>query len=201
MTPINLYHRDHPFRLILFLRPGPLFPLPTASGKGIAWPVAKIWQMKDSSTIRIGTDSPEATQAVAGHLAAALERGDVLALVGPLGAGKTCFVQGMAAAMGVTGRVASPTFILMRAHPGPLPLYHADAYRLSSADDLLDIGLDDWLAAGVVALEWADQVPEALPQDHLQVAFEGDDGHRELTFTARGPRGRALLEHMRRWQS
>jgi tRNA threonylcarbamoyladenosine biosynthesis protein TsaE len=148
-------------------------------------------------TLTVETTSPAATQALARHLAVALQPGDFLALVGNLGAGKTCFVQGLAEGLGVTGRVASPTFILMRAHPGPVFLYHADAYRLSSGDELLDIGLEDWLSSGVVALEWADQALEALPTDHLQIRFSGEGDRRTLYFTAHGPRSRVLLEHLR----
>jgi tRNA threonylcarbamoyladenosine biosynthesis protein TsaE len=148
-------------------------------------------------TCQFETASPEATRKIARHLAQALQPGDFLALVGELGAGKTCFVQGLAEGLGVSGRVASPTFILMRAHPGPVTLFHADAYRLNSGGELLDIGLEDWLATGVVALEWADQAPEALPAEYLTVTIAGDGELRRLTFAAHGPRGEALLEHMR----
>lgn len=147
-------------------------------------------------TLSIETTSPDATRAVARHLARALQPGDALGLTGTLGAGKTCFVQGLAEGLGVTGRVASPTFILMRAHPGPVPLYHADAYRLESGDDLLNIGLEEWLAVGVVALEWADRAPEVLPGDHLALRIEMKGERRQLLFSAHGPRSRALLEHM-----
>ncbi len=148
-------------------------------------------------TLSIVTTSPEATRDVARRLAQALRPGDALALMGTLGAGKTCFVQGLAEGLGVGGRVASPTFILMRAHPGPVPLYHADAYRLESGEELLDIGLEEWLSAGVVALEWADLAPEALPADHLALRIEMNGEGRELHFSAHGPRSRALLEHLR----
>lgn len=153
--------------------------------------------MSDLTPLAVTTASPEATHDLGRLLAGALRPGDFLALVGDLGAGKTCFVQGLAAGLGVAGRVASPTFILMRAHPGPVALYHADAYRLTSGGDLLDIGLEDWLADGVVALEWADLAPEACPEDVLTIVFSGCDDQRTLTFTARGPRSRALLEHLR----
>lgn len=153
--------------------------------------------MSEPESLVLKTASPEATVELGRRLAPALRVGDFVALVGDLGAGKTCFVQGLAAGLGVAGRVASPTFILMRAHPGPVPLYHADAYRLASGGELVDIGLEDWLTEGVVALEWADRAPEACPEDALLIVFSGGDHQRTLTFTARGPRGRALLEHLR----
>lgn len=148
-------------------------------------------------TLTIETRSPEATRAIARYLAQVLRPGDVLALTGTLGAGKTCFVQGLAEGLGVTGRVASPTFILMRAHRGPLPLYHADAYRLEAGTELLDIGLEEWLATGVVALEWADLVPEVLPPDHLTLRIEVNGEGRQLHFSGHGPRSRTLVEHLR----
>jgi tRNA threonylcarbamoyladenosine biosynthesis protein TsaE len=148
-------------------------------------------------TLTIETNSPEATQAVGRRLGQVLQAGDFLALSGTLGAGKTCFVQGLALGLGVHGRVASPTFILMRAHPGPVSLFHADAYRLDSGEELLDIGLDEWLSAGVVALEWADRATEALPADHLALRIENSGDRRHLHLTAHGPRARALLEHLR----
>jgi tRNA threonylcarbamoyladenosine biosynthesis protein TsaE len=153
--------------------------------------------MPTTDSLELISESPEQTQAWGRCLCQALQTGDVLALCGPLGAGKTCFVQGLAEGMAVGGRVASPTFIVMRCHPGPVPLYHADAYRLGSGEELLDLGLEDWLAEGVVALEWADQVPSALPEDHLQLCLSPEGEQRKLTVRATGPRSQALLEHLR----
>lgn len=152
------------------------------------------------------TRTADETQALGRCLAGALQAGDMIALVGDLGAGKTCFVQGLAEGLQVQGRVTSPTFIVMRSHPGRLPLFHADAYRLSGPDDLLDVGLEDWLAEGVVAVEWADLAGEALPLDHLTLQITADQSTsaqpevepRTLTFRAHGPRSRQLVEHLRR---
>jgi tRNA threonylcarbamoyladenosine biosynthesis protein TsaE len=146
--------------------------------------------------VRISTESPAETSEVGRCLAAALRPGDVLALEGQLGAGKTCFVQGLAEGLGVQGRVASPTFIVMRCHRGPVPLFHADAYRLGSGQELLDVGLEDWLAEGVVAVEWADQVLDALPQDYLVIEIAGEDDRRTLTFSAHGERSQELVEQI-----
>ncbi|MGD9519245.1 MAG: tRNA (adenosine(37)-N6)-threonylcarbamoyltransferase complex ATPase subunit type 1 TsaE [Armatimonadota bacterium] len=138
--------------------------------------------------------SPEATRVLARALARHLRAGDVVALVGPLGAGKTCFASGLAEALGVEGRVASPSFVVARFHDGPTPLVHADAYRLSGAEDLLDAGLDDWLRVAVVAVEWADLAEEALPADRLTVALATDGGGRRIELTATGPRSLRALE-------
>jgi tRNA threonylcarbamoyladenosine biosynthesis protein TsaE len=149
----------------------------------------------------IQSTSPAQTMLLGRCLATALRAGDLLALEGQLGAGKTCFVQGLAEGLGVRGRVASPTFIVMRCHPGPLPLFHADAYRLGSAEELLDVGLEDWLQEGVVAVEWADQVLGAFPHDYLVIEISGEDDARALTFTARGERSQQLVEVVKRCAS
>lgn len=152
--------------------------------------------------LTLTTTSPEATRAVGSALADALRAGDVIALHGDLGAGKTVFVQGLGDGLQAAGRVTSPTFIIMRRHhttataPAPL-LYHVDAYRLTDANELLDMGLDDWLADGAVAIEWADNVAAALPADHLEIHFASDGETRVLTVRAHGARSRELLEQLR----
>ncbi len=152
--------------------------------------------------LTLTTTCPEATRRLGECLAGALGVGDVIALNGELGAGKTVFVQGLAAGLGAIGRVTSPTFVIVRRHqttpPGAAPLlYHVDAYRLTGGDELLDMGLDDWLADGAVAIEWAANVAEALPPDHLEIDFRHVGDARVLTVLAHGPRARELLEHLR----
>lgn len=154
--------------------------------------------MAEQPTIVRATGSPEETKALGRLLGQLLRVGDLLALEGQLGAGKTCFVQGLAEGLGVQGRVASPTFIVMRQHPGETPLFHADAYRLGSADELVEVGLEDWLAEGVVAVEWADQVLEAFPEDYLVIEISGEDDTRTLSFAGNGPRSTELVEQIRR---
>jgi len=140
------------------------------------------------------TDCAEATQQLAARLGACLRTGDVVALYGELGAGKTCFVQGLAAGLGIREHVTSPTFILVRTHPGTPALCHADAYRLSSPEELEDLGLEDLLAEAVLAVEWAENIREALPTDRIEVALRIlDDDARELTFSAGGERSEAVL--------
>ena len=135
------------------------------------------------------TRSPEETQALAQRLGEELAAGDFIALIGPLGAGKTAFVQGLARGLGSGGAITSPTFVLMRLHRGPVPLAHADAYRLAGAADLEDLGLGDWMEESVVALEWADTVPEALPEERIEVRIDyADEGRRlRIRGLGRGP--------------
>jgi tRNA threonylcarbamoyladenosine biosynthesis protein TsaE len=115
----------------------------------------------------------------AGEAAAARVRaGDVLALVGDLGAGKTQWVKGLAAGLGSEAAVTSPTFTLIHEYGGGrLPLYHADCYRLERPEELLGIGLDDYLdGRGVLVLEWADKFAELLPASARWVRFSIGEG-------------------------
>jgi tRNA threonylcarbamoyladenosine biosynthesis protein TsaE len=115
--------------------------------------------------------------------AAQIQAGDVLALVGDLGAGKTQWVKGLAAGLGSDAAVTSPTFTLIHEYGGGrLPLYHLDCYRLADAAELLGIGLDDYLdGRGVVVIEWADKFPELIPATARWVRFKiGEGDEREI---------------------
>ena len=123
------------------------------------------------------------TVAFGEELAAQLEAGDTLALVGDLGAGKTHFSKGIVAGLGSGDPVTSPTFTLVHEYRGGrLPVFHFDFYRLESADELLNIGWDDYLdARGIVIVEWADKFPELLPDDAQWFHFSiGEDGTRNI---------------------
>jgi tRNA threonylcarbamoyladenosine biosynthesis protein TsaE len=145
---------------------------------------------------RVRLTSPDATQAAARALASHLVPGDAIGLVGDLGAGKTCFVQGLARGLGVPDsvRVTSPTFTLINEHRGGrLPLFHVDLYRIDRAAELDHIGLDDLFAApAVVAVEWCDRFP-VLPDDHLRIELLAvAENQRALDAEGRGARGEAL---------
>jgi tRNA threonylcarbamoyladenosine biosynthesis protein TsaE len=120
--------------------------------------------------------TPADTEALGESLAAELGPGDLVVLAGPLGAGKTVFVRGLARGLGVAGAVTSPTFVIAREHrPGPggrVPLVHVDAYRLGGAAELDDLDLDTDLAAAVVAVEWGEGVAERLAAEHVLVRLE-----------------------------
>lgn len=120
--------------------------------------------------IAIQSRSPADTQAAAAALAPALKPGSVLALHGDLGAGKTCFIQGLARALGVEATVLSPTFTLIAEYRGRLPLYHVDLYRLDGEQDALRAGLDEYLHGdGVTAVEWAERAARLLPPGTIHV--------------------------------
>ena len=127
--------------------------------------------------------SPAETIALARTLAATLRRGDVLALSGDLGAGKTHFVKGLAASLGTAASVTSPTFTLIHEYPGGrLPLYHFDFYRLDDADEALRIGLDEYLDGdGICVIEWAEKFPTLLPPHTRWLRFTyREDGARVI---------------------
>ena len=103
-----------------------------------------------------------------------LAPGHVVALVGELGAGKTTMVKGIVQGLGVTDRraVKSPTFALVHRYEGPIPVYHFDAYRLENTQEMLDIGSDEMVyGKGVSIIEWADRVPECLPEEYLKISL------------------------------
>lgn len=140
---------------------------------------------------RVRTTSADATRDLARRVAPLLRAGDVLVLAGPLGAGKTTFVQGLAAGLGIGADVVSPTFVLARhLHGGRLPLVHVDAYRLADGWELDDLDLDTDLSSAVVAIEWGSGLAHRLADSVLTVELTRDDGadERGVSVTGTGPR-------------
>ena len=124
--------------------------------------------------MKVVSRSAQETQALGKRLGAQLGRGDVVACIGPLGAGKTCFLQGLARGLGVMTHVTSPTFVLVNQYRGRLPVYHVDAYRTGSLGELVDLGLEEMLhGEGVTVVEWADKLLPLLPARTVTVTIEG----------------------------
>ena len=148
--------------------------------------------------MQVHSAGPRATQELAEALGRLAGPGAVLVLSGPLGAGKTCFVQGLARGLGVTGVVNSPTFTIVKEYRGRLPLFHFDLYRLEDPEELWDLGREDYLAAGgVCALEWGERAAALLPRDRLDIALQpGGPREREILFCAGGPVHRKLVEEL-----
>jgi len=124
--------------------------------------------------MKVVSRSAQETQALGERLGARLGRGDVVACIGPLGAGKTCFLQGLARGLGVMTGVTSPTFVLVNQYRGRLPVYHVDAYRTGSLTELVDLGLEEMLhGEGVTVVEWADKLLPLLPPRTVTVTIAG----------------------------
>ena len=134
------------------------------------------------------TRSREETEALGARLVDALTGGTVVVFTGGLGAGKTAFVSGMARALGVRERVTSPTFTIVNEFEGGrLPLFHFDMYRLDSADELFHIGWEDYLVrGGVCAVEWSENVAEAIEDDAIRVSIVRGDGDDDRVITIEG---------------
>jgi len=144
------------------------------------------------------TRSVEETIALGERLGALLEAGDFVSLEGPLGAGKSRLVEGIARGLGVDRdrRIPSPTFTIVNEHQGRLLLVHADLYRLRSAEELAEIGWRDYLRGeAVVAVEWLSVVGEDMaPADRLDVVLEMAGDERSIELIARGPRAAKVVE-------
>ena len=140
--------------------------------------------MNGGSGVRFVTNSEGETEALGARLADKLAPGAVIAFTGDLGAGKTAFTRGLARGLGIADRVTSPTFTIVNEYEGGrLPLFHFDMYRLSSSDELFDVGWEDYLArGGVCAVEWSENVSDALEGDVivLEIRRGESDGQRVI---------------------
>ena len=140
-------------------------------------------------TLTFETHSVSETQRLGAALAQQLQADDVLLLLGDMGAGKSEFTRGLARGLGVTGYVTSPTFTILQVHEdGRLPLYHFDWYRLSDAEELYELSMDEYLQnGGVAVIEWPSRAEEAVPESYLEVDIVpvGDDDRR-ITLTPVG---------------
>ena len=128
------------------------------------------------------------TEALGERLGSLLPPGAVVAYQGGLGMGKTAFTRGLARGLGYKGRVTSPTFTIVNEYEGGrLPLFHFDMYRLEDADALFDIGWEDYLdRSGVCAVEWSEQVAEAMPPDTVYVTLTRGDADKDRIITIKG---------------
>jgi tRNA threonylcarbamoyladenosine biosynthesis protein TsaE len=150
--------------------------------------------MPDDITIR--TYGPEETRAAGSELGRILGSGDIVCLYGELGAGKTTFVQGMALGLGVADKyVTSPTFSLVNEYSGTLTFYHIDLYRLSSTDELEEVGFTEYPGKGVAAVEWPERAGDMLPEDRIDVTITPTGANnREIKLSVKGKSRQELLE-------
>jgi tRNA threonylcarbamoyladenosine biosynthesis protein TsaE len=150
-----------------------------------------------TASLTIDLPDPDATDALGRRLGQRLFPGAVVALLGPLGAGKTHLTRAIAVGLGVADPrvVTSPTFVLIQEYEGRLPIYHFDVYRLPGESSFADLGAQEYLEGdGVCLIEWADRVFGSLPADHLQVRLEvTGPASRRARLEATGPRHQPVL--------
>jgi tRNA threonylcarbamoyladenosine biosynthesis protein TsaE len=141
---------------------------------------------QENSEFQITTCSADETSALGRSIGEKLKKGDILALSGELGSGKTCFTGGIARGLGVGNdyQITSPTFTLINEYPAKLVLYHFDVYRLSSYADLDDLGYEEYFSGnGVVVIEWAEKIAQIVPHTAIFINFEYiDENKRRITF-------------------
>jgi len=130
--------------------------------------------------IEVSCATPDDTRALAMRLASLVRPGDVVLLKGSLGAGKTVFVGGLAAGLGVQEQVTSPTFVIARRYEGFMPLLHADVYRIGSSAEIEDLDLLGEAGQGLLVVEWGDVVDQQLGEDHLLVSIVASDDESRL---------------------
>jgi len=144
--------------------------------------------MSGSDRLILESNGAGVTRALGRLIGGVLKAGDVVALTGELGTGKTCLTQGIAEGMGIPGdyRITSPTFTLVNEYPGRLTLYHVDVYRLAGQTDLYDLGFDEFSEGqGVVVIEWAEKIREAVPEGTLWIYLSYlDDTTRRIEVVA-----------------
>lgn len=145
------------------------------------------------------TKSVEETQELGEKLGRLLTKGDLVALKGDLGAGKTAFARGIARGVGSEDFVTSPTFTIINEYNGDVPVAHIDVYRLSDAGELEEVGFRDYLKEYVVIIEWADLVIDILPEEILWVELETiGEQERRIIFTAKGKKYEKILQEMKK---
>ena len=156
--------------------------------------------MKSDSSINFITNSPEDTQEIGAQIGKLLKPGDVVALIGDLGSGKTCLTQGIARGCGVDEKqyVSSPPYIIVNEYVAGYPIYHLDLYRIRSASEIWDLGLEEFLyGSGVCIIEWADRLQDELPKNYLKVElFYVDDNMRTMKISSVGTKYDGLVKEL-----
>ncbi|MCD5404982.1 MAG: tRNA (adenosine(37)-N6)-threonylcarbamoyltransferase complex ATPase subunit type 1 TsaE [Desulfotomaculum sp.] len=143
--------------------------------------------------------SAKRTQSIGKLLGEKLKPKDIICLYGDLGAGKTCLSKGIAAGLGVSENITSPTFTIIKEYKGRYPVYHIDVYRLSSSADMLDLGYEEYFDGdGVVIIEWADIIEDILPEERLDIQLSKKDKVHIIKFIPRGNRYVIIAEEMKK---
>ncbi len=148
--------------------------------------------------LKVITHSPEETQSLGERLGRLAQIGDIFLLAGGLGTGKTCLVQGVAWGLDIQGYASSPSFVLVKEYQGRLPLYHVDLYRLDRIEEVLELGLNDYLyGRGICVVEWAEKGLPVFPPEHLLIRLEFlSQTERLLSFEPKGERYQRLASEL-----
>jgi tRNA threonylcarbamoyladenosine biosynthesis protein TsaE len=153
---------------------------------------------QNNTKIEIISESAEQTREIARFIGEKLREGDVLALSGELGSGKTCFTGGLARGLGVDEKyqITSPTFTLINEYPGRCKLYHFDVYRLNSYTEFEDLGYEEYFCGdGIVVIEWAEKIVQILPVDTFFISFEYlDENRRRIIIKGQKNRLKELID-------
>jgi len=155
----------------------------------------------DQQSLEFISRSAEQTRRVGMRLGSLLQVGDLICLVGDLGAGKTTFVQGIAAGWGSPDSTTSPSFVLVNVYRRPEGgrLHHMDSYRLDGPREAEDLDIDEMLESGPLVVEWADRVKQVFPDEYLWISMRWiEDTQRDMVLTAHGIRYAFLLENLRK---
>jgi len=155
----------------------------------------------DANTLEVISRSPEQTRRVGMRLGSLLQAGDIVHLIGDLGSGKTTLVQGIAIGWGSLDVVSSPTFVLVNVYrrPDGVLLNHLDAYRLNDALEAEDLDIDTMIEQGILLVEWADRIRNALPQRRLEVDLHWmADAQRSMVFSAQGDHYQRMLAELKK---
>jgi tRNA threonylcarbamoyladenosine biosynthesis protein TsaE len=152
--------------------------------------------------LKLNSHSPEQTQLLGSYLGELAQKDDVFLLVGELGTGKTCLVQGIARGLHVKEYAFSPSFVILREYHGRLPLYHIDFYRLDHIEEIADLGLEEYFYGdGVCVVEWAEKGLQVVPQDNLLIAIHyisASQTGRSICLKPQGGRYYELIEQLKK---
>jgi tRNA threonylcarbamoyladenosine biosynthesis protein TsaE len=150
--------------------------------------------------LTIITNSPEETKKIGKEIGKLARPGDLLAFYGELGAGKTCFIQGISQQLEVKDYVTSPSFTIINEYQGKIPIYHFDLFRLNSAEEILELGYEEYFyGEGLTVIEWAEKIEQLLPREHLKIDIKFKDRYeRIITFISQEDRFKKFLKELSR---
>jgi tRNA threonylcarbamoyladenosine biosynthesis protein TsaE len=153
-------------------------------------------------SLKLNSQSPEQTQLLGSYLGELAQKADVILLVGDLGTGKTCLVQGIAHGLAIKEYAFSPTFVILREYHGRLPLYHIDFYRLDHVEEIADLGLEEYFYGdGVCVVEWAEKGLKVVPRDNLLITLHYIPAYhtgRSICLKPQGKRYYELIEQLKK---